>query len=310
MRRRHLAALAGWVAALSLCAAVAAGAAIKLPSAGSAKQVAALVKASSQITALSSKVAAQVAGSANDNMAVLDPTTKDGCPKLTSCVFGDTTSKKTFVVMGDSHAQMWMPAFNRIGKAKKLKVILLFLASCPAASVSVWTPAYGAYPACTAARSTWISDLDELQPLTIVLTDRTSGIFNAATDGSFTPSEWQAGMETTLRDLAPSHAHLVILGDIVAMDAAPAQCLAAYPTHVQTCSVPNPNPMHPGLQAAEMAAATAEHALYVNPIKWLCTTTCSEVIGSYIAYYDAYHLSCEYAAYLSGVLQSALKKVL
>ena len=34
------------------------------------------------------------------------------------------------------------------------------------------------------------------------------------------------------------------------------------------------------------------------------------MIGSFIVYYDTFHLTCSYAAYLSGVMQTALKRVL
>ena len=66
--------------------------------------------------------------------------TKKGCAALDSCVFGDKKSAKKLFVMGDSHAQMWIPALNRIGIAYKLKVIVLYLARCPAATLDVWLP--------------------------------------------------------------------------------------------------------------------------------------------------------------------------
>ena len=70
-------------------------------------------------------------------------------------------------------------------------------------------------------------------------------------------------------------------------------------------------PDRPGQQAAESAAAKAEKALYVDPTKWICTPTiCSPIVGNFVVYFDAYHFTATYAAYLSGVLQTALKKVL
>lgn len=310
-RRLAFAAAAGIAVACALGSV--AWATIKLPKAGTASQVAALVKKSTSISTLDSTVAKELLGAATDTADTLYPWTKNGCVKLTSCVFGDKTSKTVLAVMGDSHAQMWIPALDRIGKAKHLKVILLYLDLCPAATVSVWTAAYGQYTTCTTDRAAWISALDKARPLTIILSDRTSGLLDGTTNGqtAITSSEWLSGMETTLEGLAPSHANLVIIGDIVAQNQAPAECLSANPTSVQTCSSSNPNPSRPGMQSAEKAAATAEHATYVNPIPWLCTATkCSEVVGPYISYSDPYHVSSEYSAYLSGVLQTALRKVL
>lgn len=286
---------------------------IKLPSAGSATQVKRLVAASSSITKLSSTLQKELATAASDNPSKLYPQTTNGCTTLTHCVFGDKTSTKILYVMGDSHAQMWVPALNRIGTSHKLKVILLFLAQCPAASLAVWsTFSNSPYPQCSADRSTWITEIDATHPVLVVLAERTYGIYSAASGGTltFTDAQWQAGLETTITDLKASKAKIAVLGDLVTFDTDVPQCLASAPTKVQSCSVPDPNPLRLAHQGAEQAAAKAEGALFVNPLPWLCTKTCSPVIGTYIAYYDQYHVSCEYAAYLSGVLQTALKKVL
>lgn len=289
-------------------------AAPKFPSPGTSSQVSKAVAASTSITTLSKKVAGEVYNSPNDNPAVDYPQTKNGCETLTSCVFGDKKATKKLVIMGDSHAQMWIPSLNRIGLSLKLKVIVLFLARCPAASLDVWLAAYDTpYALCSTMRTSWIAAINKLHPQTVLLSDHTNSVYTAASDGSqlFTSAQWQAGEETTITDLHASKAKIAVLGDFVTFDVAPPQCLASYPTDVQKCASPNPNPDKPNLESAESAAARAEKVLYVDPTKWLCTSTsCSPVIGSYIVYYDAFHLTCTYAAYLSGVLQSALKKVL
>ena len=311
-RRRWLAALVVPLAAVLACSI--ASAAPKLPTPGSAATIAKQVAASVKLKSLPSAVSKQVYNSPNDNAAVDYPQTKNGCLKLTTCVFGDTKSSKVLVIMGDSHAQMWIPALNRIGISRKLKVIVLYLARCPAASLDVWLAAYDmSYTQCTAVRSGWITSLNALHPVTVLLTDYTYGVDTAASSGTqtFTSAQWQAGMQTTITDLKPSKAKLAILGDIDTFNIPPPECLAAYPAQVQTCAVADPNPLRPGQQTAERAAAAAEKTLYVDPTKWLCTkTTCEPVIGSLIVYYDAFHISCKYAAYLSGVLQTALTKVL
>ncbi len=314
MRRPLRVALVG-IPLLALVIGTAASAAPTLPSPGTASKIATLVAASPAITTLSPTVASELASAANNNPAVDYPSTRNGCLVLSSCVFGDKKSKKKLVIMGDSHAQMWIPALNRIGDAEKLKVIVLFMALCPAASVDdVWLADYHSdYTACTTQRTTWITAIDKLHPVTVLLADHTANVYTAASGGTvpFTSAAWQAGMETTITDLHPSKAKIAIIGDSVTFDRSPNLCLADSPTAVQSCAAANPNPDHPGQQAAEEAAAKAEGVLYVDPTKWMCTSTvCSPVVGNYIEYYDAYHFSCTYAAYLSGVLQTALKKVL
>lgn len=291
-----------------------AAAAPKLPAPGSATKIAKLVAASTAITTVSPTVASELPNVANDNPAVDYPQTRNGCLVISTCVFGDKKSSKKLVIMGDSHAQMWIPALNRIGVSLKLKVIVLYLPRCPAASLDVWLPVYDKdYTACTSQRTTWIAAINKLHPVTVLLADHTNSVYTGASGGTqpFTSAQWQAGMETTIADLHPSKAKIAILGDSVTFDRSPNLCLADSPTEVQICDVANPNPDRPGQQAAEEAAAKAEKALYVDPTKWICTSTkCSPIVGNFVVYYDAYHFSCTYDAYLSGVLQTALKKVL
>lgn len=310
-RARGLAVLCATVATV-LIAGVA-SATPKLPLPGTAPQIAKLVAASVNITTLPPAVSKKVPTAYNDNPAVDYPQTRNFCLAINSCVFGDKKSAKKLVIFGDSHAQMWIPALNRIGAAYKLKVIVLYMARCPAATLDVWLAAYNkSYTACSQQRTAWITAINKLHPVTVLLADYTVGVDSAASNGTqlFTSAEWQAGMQQTLTDLQPSRAKLAILGDSVTFAIAPPLCLADYPD-VQKCDTPNPNPGKPGQQAAERAAAVAAKVLYLDPTKWLCTSTmCSPVVGNYIVYYDAFHLTCTYAAYLSGVLQAALKRVL
>jgi len=302
------------VAAVALAAGIPAMAgAAKLPAPGTASQVAHLVSTSHSITSLSTTVAHELTGAASDSPAVLYPKTKSGCTTLTQCVYGTVHATRTVVVMGDSHAQMWLPALNRIGISHHDKVVLLFLPACPAARLDVWLSyTHSIYPQCSASRASWISQIDKLHPYAVVLSDRTYDVYSAASGGTqeFTDGQWQAGMSATLAALASSRAKLAVLGDIVGFSVDPPSCLAANPTSVQRCAASDPNTARPGHAAAERAAAKSAHAVYVDPTRWLCTSTCSSVIGSFIAYYDSDHVSSSYAAFLSTVLGAALKPVL
>ena len=111
--------------------------------------------------------------------------------------------------------------------------------------------------------------------------------------------------------LATSAARVTIIGDIQVFNVELPQCLAAYPTKAQHCSVANPNGLKPGQEASEKAAAVAAKDVYVDPTSWLCTSErCSSVIGNFIAYWNFAHISVPYSLYLTDVLQSALKSTL
>jgi hypothetical protein len=115
---------------------------------------------------------------------------------------------------------------------------------------------------------------------------------------------------TTINDVKGPHTKVVVLEDTTTFDESVPQCFAKYPTKVRSCSVPFPNPAHRGLQNAEQSAASATDALYVKTQGWFCTTRCSAVIGTYIPYIDANHVSFAYAQYLQVVMADALNSVL
>jgi len=312
IRCRSVAASLLVAGSLVLVSAVA-SAVVSLPAPGTAAQVSRLVGASHAITSLNTALKQRLLTALADNAGRGYPITKNGCATLTKCVFGDTKASKTVVLFGDSHAQMWIPAMNRIGVSHKLKVALLFLPSCPAASLDVWLRYTNtAFGQCTAARKNWIAAVDKLHPVLVVLADRTTSTYTLASQGTqlFTDAQWKSGLETTITGLAASKAKIAILGDTTAFNSVVPVCLAAYPTQVQMCAVPDPNPAVPGHQGAERAAAIADGASYIDTSKWLCTSTCSPVIGNYIVYTDQTHITMTYAGYLSGVLSAALKALL
>ncbi len=51
------------------------------------------------------------------------------------CEYGDTSSKQTIVLYGDSHAAQWFPALDLIGKKRGIKIVSLTKSACPSAEV-------------------------------------------------------------------------------------------------------------------------------------------------------------------------------
>jgi SGNH domain (fused to AT3 domains) len=278
------------------------------PPPGSSAQVRALVAASHKIRRLPADLTPSLADAANDNPGVIYPVVRDGCATLTQCVFGDATGTKTLVLFGDSHAEMWLSAIIPWAVGHGVKVVLLTTLGCPVADVNVWlSQQQGYYTVCNSDRTKDVNLIVGLKPAYVVVADRTAHLKSSPTT-YFTNAQWQSGMVTSLSMLKHSGSKLVVLGDITLMNLSSPMCLAAYPTSVQKCANASPNPraVNRGHQSAEKAAATKESVAYVNPVPWLCTTTCSPVIGNMVAYWDSYHMSNTYAAYLSRVLGAAL----
>jgi hypothetical protein len=294
------------VLALALTSA-GAGAATALPGPGTAQQIAKLVSTASRIEQLPRNLVPNLAQASADDVGTYYPSTQFGCLSISVCQFGNLKSRSTIVLFGDSHAQMWLTSILPIASKFKLRLILVWRPSCPAATVTVWNVTTNStYSACDAWRAAALRQVHRLNPSLVMLASRNTDITGAG-NTAILDTTWQAGLEHTISSLKSKTTKVVVIGDITTFSAILPACLAAYPSHVQQCSSSDPNQKETNHFAAEAAAAKAMGVLYINPHPWLCTAVCSPVIGNMVAYYNDNHVSATYAAYLSTVWLQALR---
>jgi hypothetical protein len=281
-----------------------------LPSPGTATQISALVAASTKIQQVPADLVPNLFEVVNDDAGSYYPPSGKGCSGTTACVFGDTKAAATIVLFGDSHAYMWLPALIPLAVARKIRLVLVWDAACPAASVNVWDPnTRSINKTCNAFRTASIKAIAKLKPELVLVASRTTEV-DGAGGAPIPDATWKLGLETTIRALLTKTTKVAVIGDIVQFSVLLPDCLSAEEDHVQSCSAADPNPMIPGHYADEMQAATATHVTYINPQPWLCTTRCSPIIGKYAAYYNNDHVTATYAAYLSAVFGAAVKPLL
>lgn len=310
MRRTLLAAMA--VGACTMLAVVGAATAAPLPTPGTPAQIQALVKASASTSRLTPVIEAQLESSRYDIAWRIYPSLDHtGCETPTSCVFGDTSSSKVIVLFGDSHAMMWLPAIAPIATKDDQRLVVMWLPSCPVANLKDFSydKSTPITPGCTAWRTTAISEIHAMKPELVLLGERTAQVYSQPSDKLFTNAEWEAALKTPIEQLQGPTTKVAIIEDVPYYDVDPPQsCLAAYPDDiVKKCAVPYPNTKNPGHQTAEQAAAKATGAGFIPTVQWLCTKTCSTVVGNFISYYDQGHVSATYADYLSGVMGAAVE---
>lgn len=267
-------------------------------------QVEELVGASVKVQRLDKHTYAQLSTIFYDNADIIESIPVDCTSATTGCVFGDTASHRVAVLFGDSHARMWLPAIIPIATADHLKLIVIGKDGCPVVAPSV----PGRFGDCASVITHAIAVIDRLRPAAVIMADRT-------TYRNVSSTTWREGLSTTIGDLRQSGASVAVIGDIQVFNAGTVsdllECLVDHAKAVQRCAVRNPNRAAPGHEAAEQAAASSAHDTYVNPNPWLCThLACSPVIGNNIVYWDSFHITVNYATYLSGVMGAALGKFL
>ena len=100
----------------------------------------------------------------------------DGCHVDTSdqtpgeCLFGDPDATTTVVLMGDSHAAQWFPAFDVLGRERHWRLVSLTKSGCPPAEVTIWMGTFErAYSECDAWRDAVFNRIADLQPDLVVV---------------------------------------------------------------------------------------------------------------------------------------------
>jgi hypothetical protein len=137
---------------------------------------------------------------------------------------------------------------------------------------------------------------------------------------TITPAQWQAALETTLKDLHSKKMKKVVIGSTVLSTTPgldePVLCLAANPSSIQTCTITDTTAQQ-AQRTAESTAAKAESTRYINELPWMCTSatkpmSCSDIVGDSsggykVVYYSTGHITETYSLWLSTVLGTALK---
>jgi hypothetical protein len=311
----------GAVAAVTLCAVLGlwqlpVGASGSPPPA-TAAQVSALVAASAKIKKEDATVLAELPTAPTDQPWTQYGTVgENGCDATTVCVYGDTTASKTVVLFGDSHASMWLSAVAPWATAHHERLVLVWDPGCPPAILPTnwqWLdpPGVTSNPSCLTWRTAALAYVVSLHPSLVLIAERTAAIKSEPSGKAFSTSQWQSALEKTIRKLESSQTKVAVIEDVPWHDESVPECLSREPSDVQACSVPYPNKLWPGQQKAERSAAETAHASLIDTVGWFCIksdTTCSSVIGNYITYWDNGHVTASYAAYLSGVMGSAITK--
>ncbi len=230
----------------------------------------------------------------------------------TLCEFGNLDADRTVVMFGDSHAAMWIPALDRIGKQHDWKVIQLTKPGCVAPDVQIWSNSLGrGYEECDQWRDWAVGKIAEIEPDVLLLTSAGKGIYLA--DGGGPTQDglddaWRAGLGSTLDAVAPHAGRVVVIGDM----AYPAQpgidCLTEHEGNVSACNTPLEQAVLADHNRAEQETAETHRAEYVDTIPWFCTQqTCPAVIGDLTVHRDALHINENYAVFLSLALAEATR---
>ena len=275
-------------------------------------QVLAAVKSAETTTRLPSTITPSVLeGLANDATSAWtipgcdpDPDTTTSLTSLAPCTFGAIHYTHTLMVIGDSHASMWYPTFQLMAKRIGWRVIDLTLNNCGPASLHYyfWSESRE-FSQCDAWQTWRMKEINTIRPSIVVLTGWIGG--NTGPKVPLTPAVCEKGIEKTIHEIH-SGIRVVVLADMPHISTSGPECLARYPDDIQRCSTTAADAVQSAYNQAEAKAAAATGTSYVDVTPWFCGRVCPDEIAGIDVYVGVYHINHAFAAYLSGVMQTAL----
>jgi hypothetical protein len=135
-------------------------------------------------------------------------TTVEAWPGRGPCTFGDPTASTTVVLLGDSHAEHWLGALDRLGRERGWKVVAMVKGGCPVAGM----PEFGRarrprfQEECARFREAMLRRIVAMRPAAAILSSWDHYIpidsGGARSDWQVTPATWRAGLRHTYSRLA------------------------------------------------------------------------------------------------------------
>jgi hypothetical protein len=249
----------------------------------------------------------------------------NGCLRLPvqagqpECAMGDTASKTTVAVVGDSHASMWIPAFRQIGTQRPWRIETMAKAACPMMDLPIANrfvaPIVEYLQHCEQWRGQILDRLRAEHPRLVVVSvfrGYTSTHSNGFLSGfsSYDPA-WIGGLTRLVQQLRGTGAKVLVLGPLPHLDAAVPGCLSEHLDDATACSPPMSTAFNRAGMAAESAAVQAGGGQYADLAELFCTKNrCPVIVGNTLVYVDAGHLTLEYSRLLGPALAALADRAL
>ncbi len=236
-----------------------------------------------------------------------------------ACTYGPPSATIPVLLLGDSHAQQWLPALQRLAAERGWRLRAITKSACPMVDATVWNgPLKRAYRECDEWRERALRLIDEEQPELVliasadmydVLDEQDRPLKDGAGGSSAAAAAWDAGLASYLARVADHVSRVVVLADTPRVGYDPAECLATKAA-VEDCDVSRERMVDEAYAAREAAAAASAGVAIVSATDWLCDDAgCPLVRGPYLVYRDAHHLTATFAAQLGSRVGAAVDAV-
>jgi peptidoglycan/LPS O-acetylase OafA/YrhL len=233
--------------------------------------------------------------------------TPAGDPSTTSniCKLGDASSAKTIVIIGDSHAQMWMPTVLGMAERDGWAVIPLVKSRC---NPVVWTgQGWDGTPGdiiryCHAWYQWAVEQAKSLRPDVTLI----AGCCPAPVPGRDATNESRAftSLAKTMKRFSST---VVLLADDDGVTKQPVDCLLSRGATMKTCTTSPPAKILAFNNNLARLAKAGKFG-FLKTRGWFCyQNQCPMVVARTIVYRDTGHITKTYALKLSGPFRTSFR---
>jgi peptidoglycan/LPS O-acetylase OafA/YrhL len=208
-------------------------------------------------------------------------------PKLPCSGFGDPLGTTQVVLLGDSHAGMWLDGLSSVAVTNHWQVTVYAKSDCPVGDYPdlVDPMLKRTYTECNTWRTNVIARIVATKPALVVIGSLARPI--AAREPT--------GLETSIKQIEAAGVKVAFIADIPLpgkLGSIP-DCLSQHPSDIQVCNIPRASSgLTSAGRLAEIHGATLAGATVIDPTSWFCTATvCPAVIQGVIVYGDPYHIT-------------------
>ncbi|TAM65982.1 acyltransferase family protein [Mycobacterium sp.] len=224
------------------------------------------------------------------------------------CATGDTASKTTVALVGDSNAFSWSSAFQQVAAQRHWRLEVLTKGACPMLDLPLKVFVQRNYTECEQWRNQIIARLQGERPRLVVL----GMLRHDSGTGSppYAPA-WLDSLTRLLRQLRETGANVLVLGPTPDLHSTAPDCLSAHLDDATACSATRSTAVNDPGMAAERAATNAGGGQYADVTELFCAPDrCPAIVGNNLVYGDEFHLTPEYARVLAPVMGALADRAL
>jgi hypothetical protein len=251
---------------------------------------------------------------ANDQRVLFDAhcLTPSGSTRLAECSYGDPSSDTVIVLFGDSHAEHWFPALDRIATESHWRLLTLLKSSCPIADVKTFNGNLKREDSeCDLWRQAALGRIANLHPHLVVVSESDHPVGDPARGLPglpITPDDWQRGLRSTGSYLDSRDLKTILIADVPRPEFNVPTCLSRAASRnrpVQICNVPRSAALNEDARRAERAAVSGlKNTRYVDLTDQFCSNQiCPTLIKGQVVFRDGDHLTSSFSLSLAPVLK-------